>query len=94
MTKSVKELPKWFGETSENPVLDIAGPASALAGSIVIGNVAHWPLVAVVAPRLLELLGAGVFVYGLQRYGTSNANLVDDLKSVLDESKRPLKKIL
>ena len=93
VTDTLKEVPEWFGD-SENPVVDIAGPATALAGTYVLGNVARWPLVAIAAPRLLELLGAGVLVYSFQRYGTSDANLKDDLKSVVDESKRVVKKFL
>ena len=93
VTDTLKEVPEWFGD-SENPVVDIAGPATALAGTYVLGNVARWPLVAIAAPRLLELLGAGVLVYSFQRYGTSDANLKDDLESVVDESKRVVKKFL
>ena len=93
VTDTLKEVPEWFGD-SENPVVDITGPATALAGTYVLGNVARWPLVAIAAPRLLALLGAGVLVYSFQRYGTSDANLKDDLKSVVDESKRVVKKFL
>ena len=73
--------------------IDIGGPATAIAGTVALGNVAKWPLVAIIAPRLLELLGAGVVVYSVQRYGTSNADVKEDIGAVVDESKRALRNI-
>jgi len=92
VSEAAADVPKWFGD-SENPLIDIGGPVTAVAGTVALGNVAKWPLVAIVAPRLLELLGAGVVVYSLQRYGTSNADVKEDLEAVIDESKRALRNI-
>jgi len=86
-----EKLPKWFGDL-ENPVVDLGGPIAAVAGAVVLGNVANWPILGVFAPRALELLGAGVIVYALERYGSTDADVKEDLESVVDESKRALKK--
>ena len=92
VSEAAADVPEWFGD-SENPLIDIGGPATAIAGTVALGNVAKWPLVAIIAPRLLELLGAGVVVYSVQRYGTPNADVKEDLGAVVDESKRALRNI-
>lgn len=71
----------WF-ESLDDPVDEIAPQAAALGVVYLASQVTHFPLLGLVLPRALELVGAAYVIAAVNRYGRDNTNvsLVKDLQ--------------
>ena len=72
-------LQRWF-QGLENPVETIAPPAAALGATVVAGQVANLPVLALALPRLLELVGVAYALAAVNKYGgEEGGSLKEDL---------------
>ena len=72
-------LQRWF-QGLENPVETIAPPAAALGATVVAGQVANLPVLALALPRLLELVGVAYALAAVNKYGgDEGGSLKEDL---------------
>lgn len=69
-----RDVTEWFNGL-EDPVEELAPPAAALGAAYVASQVAHFPLLGLVLPRALELLGVAYVVAAVNRYGRDNTNV-------------------
>ena len=76
-----KDVVAWF-EGLEDPVDEVAPTAAALVAAYLAGQVTHFPLLGLVLPRALELVGAAYVIAAVNRYGRENTNvsLVKDIQ--------------
>ena len=82
LAKAPEAVQKWFGDL-ENPVETIAPPAAALGAAVLVGQVANFPVLALVFPRLLELAGVATVVQAVNKYGgEEGGSLKEDLAKV------------
>ena len=84
---------EWFNGL-DDPVETIAPPFAALGAAAAVSSVAHVPLVSLVAPRALELVGAGVCAVAARRYGNAEGSLKEDLAKRAVEAGDAVRKIM
>ena len=84
---------EWFNGL-DDPVETIAPPFAALGAAAAVSSVAHFPLVSLVAPRALELVGAGVCAVAARRYGNAEGSLKEDLAKRAVEAGDAVRKIM
>ena len=69
---------EWFNGL-DDPVETIVPPAMALGAAYALVSVAHFPVLGLVAPRLLELGGVAVAAAAVEKYGNTSADVKKDL---------------
>ena len=69
---------EWFNGL-DDPVETIAPPAAALGAAYALVSVAHFPVIGLVVPRLLELGGVAVAAAAVEKYGNTSADVKKDL---------------
>ena len=84
---------EWFNGL-DVPVESIAPPFGALGAAAAVSSVAPFPLVSLVAPRALELVGAGVCAVAARRYGNAEGSLKEDLAKRAVEAGDAVRKIM
>ena len=84
---------EWFNGL-DDPVETIAPPFAALGAAAAGSSGAHFPLVSLVAPRALELVGAGVCAVAARRYGNAEGSLKEDLAKRAVEAGDAVRKIM
>jgi hypothetical protein len=60
---------RWLGDL-DDPVEDLAPPAAATGAVVLVGQLAHLPVLALVLPRALELVGMAYVLAAVNRYDT------------------------
>ena len=72
-------LQRWVGGL-DDAAGTIAPPAAALGATVLAGQIANLPLLSLVLPRALELVGVAYLVAAVNKYGTDpDAEVKDDL---------------
>lgn len=75
-------LQRWVAQL-EDPVEEIAPPAAALGAVVLAGRLAHLPLLSLVLPRALEVVGMAYVIAAVNKYGSEeDASLKEDLAKV------------
>ena len=69
---------EWFNGL-DDPVETIVPSAMALGAAYALVSVAHFPVLGLVAPRLLELGGVAVAAAAVEKYGNTSADVKKDL---------------
>ena len=82
----VGDFNEWFNGL-DDPVEEIAPKAAAVGACVVTAYVAHFPIIGLVVPRVLELVGVYVCGGAVARYGEAGAvSLKADLVKVGDDA--------
>merc|ERR1719390_4979 len=97
VTDDLKDAVETLPDTVQNidsPIEELGPGAAILGASYVANRVAHTSVLALSAPRLLELAGAGVLIYALGRYSDdeNDYTLVEDFEDLKEETTRLVKK--
>jgi len=80
----VKQAPsrvqRWVAQLDE-PAADIGPPAAALGATVLLGQLVHLPLLGLVLPRALEVLGMAYVIAAVNKYGSDeqSSSVTDDL---------------
>jgi hypothetical protein len=83
----------WFGGL-DDPVEVVAPPAAALGATVLVGQIAHLPILALVLPRALEVVGMACLLNAVNKFGTDDsASLKDDLANVAAKAGGAVKKL-
>ena len=86
-------LQRWVGGL-DDAAGTIAPPAAALGATVLAGQVANLPLLSLVLPRALELVGVAYLVAAVNKYGTDpNAEVKDDLAAAAKRGGDAVKKL-
>ena len=97
VTDDLKDAVETLPDTVQNidsPIEELGPGAAILGASYVANRVAHTSVLALSAPRLLELAGAGVLIYALGRYSDdeNDYTLAEDFEDLKEETTRLVKK--
>lgn len=75
-------IQRWVAQL-EDPLEEIAPPAAALGATVLAGQLAHLPLLSLVLPRALEVVGIAYVIAAVNKYGSDEgASLKEDLAKV------------
>lgn len=93
----VKQAPgrvqTWFGGL-DNPVEIVAPPAAALGATVLVAQLAHLPLLGLVLPRALEVVGMAYLLNAVNKFGTDeDADLKADLANVATKAGDAVRKL-
>ena len=86
-------LQKWVGGLDDAAGV-VAPPAAALGATVLAGQVANLPVLALVLPRALELVGIAYLVAAVNKYGSDpDADVKDDLAAAAKRGGDAVKKL-
>ena len=86
-------LQKWVGGLDDAAGV-VAPPAAALGATVLAGQVANLPVLALVLPRALELVGIAYLVAAVNKYGSDpDAEIKDDLAAAAKRGGDAVKKL-
>ena len=93
ITQAPTRLQKWVGGLDDAAGV-VAPPAAALGATVLAGQVANLPVLALVLPRALELVGIAYLVAAVNKYGSDpDAEIKDDLAAAAKRGGDAVKKL-